>query len=184
MVLQTKKIERDWILITYDVSTEINDERDRFRDDLKEDMGAIYQNDSVYLLPKKIHSIQQIKNFAKSYDVNIVIFGLDADLTESKSISKRYIKDLKERRIRVKDKIYVAWEKLLDTESNPKQSLTGFHNKIKEINEKFSTYKFLVSKYGNKQDEWKLESLWDDVKRVERRYQKIKEHKHKSKRRK
>ena len=59
MVLQTKKIERDWILLTYDVSTEINDERDRFREALIKEMGALYQNDSVYLLPKKIHSINE-----------------------------------------------------------------------------------------------------------------------------
>lgn len=182
MVYQTKKIERDWILLTYDISTDYNDERDRFRDDLIWKMGAIYQNDSVYLVPKKIHSIQEIKNFAKSYDVNIVIFGLDADLTECKTISKRYVRDLRDRRSEIKDIIFDAWERLLTVESNLEdESLTGFHNKIKEIKEEFNQFRFLINRYGNKHDEWKLESLWDDVKRVERRYVKIMEHKHKFK---
>lgn len=180
MVLQTKKIERDWILVTYDISTQDNDQRDKFREHLKDDMGAIYQNDSVYLLPKKIHSIEEIKRFARSYSVNIVLFGLDTDLKTCKSISKRYVQDLKDRRKFVKELSFEAWERILQAE-RADEGLTGFHNTIKEIDEELSKFRFLINRYGNKHDEWKLESLIDDYKRIKRRYEKLMEHRHKFK---
>ena len=180
LVLQTKKIERDWFLVTYDISTEFNDQRDRFRDDLIRKMGAMYQNDSVYLLPKKVHSIDEIKRFARSYQVNIVLFGLDADFKTCKSISKRYVQDLRDRRKYVKDLAFEAWERIMQAE-RADEGLTGFHNVIKEIEEEIKKFRFLINRYGNKHDEWKLESLNDDHKRVKRRYEKLMEHRHKFK---
>lgn len=180
LVLQTKKIERDWILVTYDISTDLNNQRDIFRDDLRDKMGAIYQNDSVYLLPKKIHSIEEIKRFARSYGVNIVLFGLDADLQTCKSISKRYVQDLRDRRKDVKELCFEAWERILQAEKAD-EGLTGFHNVVKEIEEELSKFRFLINRYGNKHDEWKLESLVDDYKRVKRRYEKVMEHRHRFK---
>lgn len=180
MVLQTKKIERDWILVTYDISTELNSQRDTFRDDLRDKMGAIYQNDSVYLLPKKIHSIEEIKRFARSYGVNIVLFGLDTDFQTCKSISKRYVQDLRDRRKVVKELCFEAWERILQAE-RADEGLTGFHNVIKELEEELSKFRFLINRYGNKHDEWKLESLVDDYKRVKRRYEKVMEHRHRFK---
>jgi len=174
MVLQTKKIERDWILLTYDVSTEINDERDRFREALIKEMGALYQNDSVYLLPKKIHSINEIKEFAKNYDVNIVIFGLDADIKSCKSISKKYVHILHQRRQDVKDTILDALDAIAVVKSNLEdESLTGFHNKLKEIDMLFEHFEGLCTKYGNKHDEWKIKSLRADVQKVKKRYNEV-----------
>jgi len=163
MVLQTKKIERDWILLTYDVSVVNNDKRDTFREDLKMRMGALYQNDSVYLLPKKIHSIRQIEEFAKGYGINVVLFGLDANIESCKDISKRYVKILKEK----------AWDRLSTVERNLDESLTGFHNKVKEVKMLYDHYNNLATKYGNNQDEWKIESLEDDIERLEKRFDKV-----------
>ncbi len=183
MVLQTKKIERDWILLTYDVGIEHNDQRDRFRQALVWEMGALYQNDSVYLLPKKIHSIQEIQKFARKYRVNIVIFGLDADLDSCKKISNKYVKILKDRRKDVKDTIQDTLDALAVIKANLKdESLTGFHNKMKEIDMLFEHYESLANKYGNKHDEWKVDSLKDDVERVKKRYEEISESKKRIKR--
>lgn len=174
MVLQTKKIERDWILLTYDVSVVNNDKRDTFREDLKMRMGALYQNDSVYLLPKKIHSLKQIEEFAKGYGINVVLFGLDANIEACKDISKRYVKILKERRKNIKDLFWEAWDRLSTVERNLKdESLTGFHNKIKEVKVLYDHYNNLATKYGNNQDEWKIESLDDDIARLEKRFDRI-----------
>lgn len=174
MVLQTKKIERDWILLTYDISIQNNNQRDKFRDDLIWEMGALYQNDSVYLLPKKIHSIQEIKRFAKQYGVNIVLFGLDADLESCKTISKRYVKVLRDRRKDVKQTIKEALDRLEVVSRNKDESLTGFHNKIKEVEMLFNHYDELCEKYGNKQDEWNVDGLSRDVDRVKSKYEKTK----------
>lgn len=174
MVLQTKKIERDWILLTYDVSVLNNDKRDSFRMDLKQRMGALYQNDSVYLLPKKIHTIKQIEEFAKGHGINVVLFGLDANIDTCKDISKRYVKILKERRKGIKDLFWEAWDRLSTVERNLKdESLTGFHNKVKEVKMLYDHYNNLATKYGNKQDEWKIESLEDDIERLEKRFDRV-----------
>lgn len=172
MVIQTKKIEKDWILLTYDVSN--NQDRDDFRIDLIKQMGALYQNDSVYLLPKKVHSIKQIEEFAKGYGVNIVLFGLDANIEACKDISKRYVKILKERRKNIKDLFWEAWDRLSTVERNIKdEGLTGFHNKVKELKVLYKHYENIAVKYGNKQDEWKLESLDDDIARLEKKFEKV-----------
>ena len=78
-MIQTKKIERDWILVTYDVQRGDDGLRDKIRDKLLRKMGAIYQNDSVYLVPKKIHNADEIKSWGKeNFNINLVVFGLDA----------------------------------------------------------------------------------------------------------
>ena len=174
MVLQTKKIEKDWILLTYDVSVLKNDKRDSFRMDLKRSMGALYQNDSVYLLPKKIHTIRQIEEFAEGHGINVVLFGLDANLESSKDISHRYVKLLKQRRKDIKNLFWEAWDRLSTVERNLKdESLTGFHNKVKEVKMLYDHYNNLASKYGNKQDEWKIESLDEDIERLEKRFDRV-----------
>lgn len=174
MVIQTKKIEKDWILLTYDVSVEHNSKRDDFRMDLVKDMGGLYQNDSVYLLPKKVHTLKQIEEFAKGYGVNVVLFGLDADLKACKDISKRYVKLLKQRRKDIKDLFWEAWDRLSVVERNLEdEGLTGFHNKLRELQTLYEHYNEIATKYGNNQDEWKIESLEDDLERLDKKYEKV-----------
>jgi len=174
MVIQTKKIEKDWILLTYDISVEHNNDRDTFREDLVRKMGALYQNDSVYLLPKKVHSLKQIREFAQGYGVNVVLFGLDADLKACKDISKRYVKILKDRRKNIKDLFWEAWDRLSTVERNIKdEGLTGFHNKLKELQTLYEHYNNIATKYGNNKDEWKIESLEDDLERLDKRFAKV-----------
>jgi len=173
MVIQTKKIERDWILLTYDISIQNNNQRDTFRKNLIWEMGALYQNDSVYLLPKKIHSLQEIKRFAKQHGVDIVLFGLDADLESCKTISKKYVSIIHQRRKDVKDTIKEASKRLKEVESNDQETLTGFHKTIAKIENLFDHYDELCEKYGNKHDEWEVDSLGKDVDKVIDKYEEL-----------
>ncbi|NIS94988.1 MAG: hypothetical protein GTN97_03565 [Nitrosopumilaceae archaeon] len=53
---------------------------------------------------------------------------------------------------------------------------------MKEIDMLFEHYESLANKYGNKHDEWKVDSLKDDVERVKKRYEEISESKKRIKR--
>jgi len=179
-MIQTKKIERDWILVTYDVQDGDDTLRDRLRHKLTKKMGAIYQNDSVYLVPKKIHNAEEIKRWGRdNFNLNLVVFGLDATLEDCKSLSKRYVQDLQNKKKDVNLESQRVWERLVEIEENlddPDISrLTGIHKMIEGIKGQYDELRKLINRYGNKQDEFKLERLFAITEKCEKRYEKIKE---------
>ena len=172
MVLQTKKIERDWILVTYDVHADDN-LRERIRFKLLKEMGAIYQNDSVYLVPQKVHSAEEIKKWGKqNWNINLVVFGLDATLDDCKDITKRYVRDLRDRKKKVAEDIEKYWEQIMEVEEG-KRTFSGFHNKVKNSEIDFIELKKLINRYGNKHDEFKVESLYIVLQKLKKRYERF-----------
>lgn len=171
-MLQTKKIERDWILVTYDVHADDN-LRERIRFKLLKEMGAIYQNDSVYLVPKKVHSANEIKKWGENnFSINLVVFGLDATLDDCKGITKRYVRDLRDRKKKVAEDIEKYWEQIVEVEEGDR-TFSGFHNKVKNSEKDFDELKKLINLYGNKHDEFKVESLWIVLQKLKKRYQRF-----------
>lgn len=182
-MIQTKRIERDWILVTYDVKAD-DTLRDMIRHKLLKHMGAIYQNDSVYLVPKKIHNADEIKKWGKdNFNINLIVFGLDATLDDCKTLSKRYVADLRNRKRDVNEQSQRVWERLIEIEENiddPDISrLTGIHKMIEGITGQYDELRKLINRYGNKTDEFKLERLFAIVEKCSKRYDRIKEMKKK-----
>ena len=180
-----RKDSDSWILVTYDVS-ENNSKRNWIREKIKR-YGGLWKNDSTYLVPKSVRSVQEIQEWGKHADVNLFVVGMHVDdKLDVKTLTQAYIgkllDDIKEIRESaqksfkvlqiIEDNIDLSEEDLKDKYN---VSFRGFHNVVKSTRDRSTSIEEMVQNYGNNNDEFEIQMLYTFIEKLENRFERIKE---------
>jgi|SRR3990172_634388 len=180
-----RKDSDSWILVTYDVSGD-NSKRNWIREKIIR-MGGLWKNDSTYLVPKSVRSVDEIRQFGKHTNVNLFVVGMHVDDREDvKTLTQAYIgkllDDIKEIRDSAKksfnvlqlieENIELSEEELKDKHN---VSFRGFHNVVKSVKDRSHEIEEMCQNYGNNDDEFEIQLLYSFVNKLEERFQRIKE---------
>jgi len=158
------------------------DKRNLFREKL-ERLCAVKQNDSVYLVPAKLASkreelIATLKFWAGQYGVDIKAVGVTIDDQEQvESLSNQYTNNLKTLLKEMNENLKEAWKKIRtledDVAKDPKKKLTGAYRIIEGVSVQFTDVQALISRWGNDDDQWDLDSTKYKVIQLIERWNKI-----------
>ena len=180
-----RKDSDSWILVTYDVSIN-NTKRNWIREKIKR-MGGLWKNDSTYLVPKTVRSVEEIREFGRHSDVNLFVVGMHVDSKEDvKTLTQAYIgkllDDIKELRQSAQKSFNILQIIEENTELSEEElkdkynvSFRGFHNVTKSIRDRSTQLVEMVQNYGNNDDVFETEVLFTYVKKLEDRFERIKE---------
>jgi hypothetical protein len=181
-----RKDADSWILVTYDVRDTANAKRNWIREKIKR-YGGLWKNDSTYLVPKSVRSVDDIRQWGKDADVNLFVLGMHTDdKLETKTLTQAYIgkllDDIKEIRDSAKksfnvlqiieEHIELSEEELKDKYN---VSFRGFHNVVKSTRKRSTDIEEMVQNYGNNDDEFQIQMLYTFIEKLETRFERIKE---------
>ncbi len=181
-----RKDADSWILVTYDVHYD-NAKRNWVREKIKR-MGGLWKNDSTYLVPKSVLSVEEIQEFGKHSDIDLFVVGMHVDDQEViQTLTQAYIgkliDDLRELEDTAKDsykKLKIIEENVDLSEEELKEkhdvSFRGFHNRINSAVLRLETITELCRKYGNEDDSFKTELLATFInKTLKDRFERVKD---------
>ena len=168
-----------------------NSTRNWLREKLLRQYGAIYQSDSLYLLPiivmrndeGKMMPIGEAQEFLEAWGrkEGVIIHTMANKLATERDIenvSKAYYKVLRDRFTEMDESLETAHDKLLDLENNvavdPKKTIRGIHRIVDAIEDRTFEAQELVNRYGDpKKDQFHMTQISATTKSIRETFERI-----------
>ena len=178
MAIKFEKLVDGFLLLLYDVEITANSKRNWIRSKIKRQWGGHMLNQSCYIIPNTIATKAQLESWGRENDTNIVVFGLEADPEQIKTLTARYEKDMNDRFDGIKQFGNGIWDDLRKVEENiddPDLSrMTGFHKKIDGIKNQFEDLQRIIDKLGDEHATADLQREYAFIDKLETRFEKLK----------
>ena len=168
-----------------------NSTRNWLREKLLRQYGAIYQSDSLYLLPiivmrneqGKMMPIGEAQEFLEAWGrkkgviINTMANKLVTD-RDIENVSKAYYKVLRDRFSEMDESLQVAHEKILELENDvavdTKKTIRGIHRIVDAIESRTNEAQELVNRYGDpKKDQFHMTQISATTKEIRTTFEKI-----------
>lgn len=172
------------MLIVYDFKDNAIGNRDRNifqRQITSKPFYGVQKTASVYLVLYTVANLEKVRKWANKTHADIVVFGdVETSVRDNKRVSKLYYKRLVEITDEVKGiakKLRVQLIEFEEDYDNPDRTLRGWATKMSGITNRYEEIKQLIDKVGKKDgdDEFDMESLKLHVKKLDERFEKVKD---------
>jgi len=178
-ILTSKKM-----LIVYDFKDTPEGNRDRNifqRQITSKPFYGVQKTASVYLCLYSVINLDKVRKWANTTHADIVVFGdVETSVRDNKRVSKLYYKRLVQITEEVKTIARNLRIQLIEFEDNyddPERTLRGWATKMSGITNRYEEIKQLIDKVSKKdsEDEFDMESLKLHVKKLNERFEKVKD---------
>lgn len=169
-------VEEGWLLIAYDITGNVI--RNKVRRKLQQ-IGSMPYTQSVFMIPNTVQSKQDLMEWSRENGVRLAVFNTVLEDLEIKDINSRYKKWLKGDLEEVGETAQHVWEELKEVEEalgkDDGTRINGLYKKVDGVANRFTHISAIINRYGNKDDEFRLETLHATVEKLKNRLDRIRE---------
>lgn len=179
MTIKKETINKGWILVLYDVSVEANSTRNKIREKIRE-FGGYSRTASCYVIPERITTMNEIENWGKDHDVDLVIFRADLTEVQLEDLESRYKKHLKDDMEEYNHWTKELWDKTRELEEDLKKDpegtgLRGLHQRIAGIDSRHEEIHRKISRFGDENIEFEFQKITKFTESLKNRIVRLKE---------